>query len=153
MSSNCVFRITNLTDCSSYRVVGFTGGREPIDWTLDPHEDTAPRKVEDYSHGAFCLHCYSLDFNGTQYGPRHTFFAIRRYEGEKDITSLACFPLACDPNGKEIRDKLFNRGSEFISLSRTDNAKYRHKAYTGLTIDKEPEQVCGETWLRLTLAN
>lgn len=131
-----------ITDCFSYRLVAFTGGREPIDWTLDPHEDTAPKRTADHSQGAFCLHCYSLDFDGKQYGPRHTFFTIRRYEGEKDVTSLPCFPLKCDPAAKDLREMLLKRGAEFIELSRPDNAKYRHKAYIGLTIDKEPEQVC-----------
>lgn len=124
-----------------YKVVTFTGGRQLINWAAEPSRSTAAAKFDEHSQGAFCLQCYSLDFNGSHYGTKDTIFLIRGYEGEKNITDLSCYPLAFDPHAEEIRDVLLNRGAEFTKLSGRDRSKYRHKQYTGLTVDKETEQV------------
>jgi hypothetical protein len=129
----------------------FTGGREPINWTDDPEEGFAGKRIEDYSQGAFVIQCYHLDYNGTQYGPKDKFFMIRRYEGEKDINTLPCFPLVCDRDRTKLRNKLLHLGGEFAKLSTANNVTYRHKTYAGLTVDQQQEQVCRSSAFRALL--
>jgi hypothetical protein len=119
-------------------------------------EGTPGKVVDDYSNGAFFVQCYNVDFDGTQYGPMESVFMIRAYEGERDINTLPCFPLACDPQANQLREKLLHRGGEFTKLSTSPNAAH-HKTYTGLTLDKQQEQVFGFTlksaWFGMTNKN
>lgn len=109
----------------------------------DPADDTPAKRVEDYSQGAFFIQCYHLEFNGTHYGPKDTHFTIRRYDGEREIITLPCFPLACDPNQDNVRRDLLARGKQFADLSSTPD-RYAHRYYSGLAInvDQHQEQVC-----------
>ncbi|KAH0565033.1 hypothetical protein GP486_001572 [Trichoglossum hirsutum] len=124
-----------------YRVLKFTGGREVLKTSGPPPANHASVKLkgDGYSSGAFIIECVYFDFDGTQYGPVNKTFQIRKYEGEKDITSLPVFPLACDPNKESIRQALLDRGKRFTKLS--NPSKPAHMQYSGLTVDKQQEQV------------
>lgn len=128
-----------------------TGGRELLSLAKDtyrrlsPAEDTLANsasiklKGQGYSEGAFVIECFYIDFDGTQYGPVNKTFQIRKFEGEKHITSLLVFPLVYDVNEVTIRNKLIERGEKFTKLSNPKKAK--HMQYKGLTLDQHQEQV------------
>ena len=67
---------------------------------------------------------------------------IRRYEGERLLTSLPCYPLNCDPHEEELRKHLLDRGNEFIRLCAPGNSVQKHREYDGLTVGRQQEQVC-----------
>jgi Domain of unknown function (DUF7025) len=122
----------------------FTGGRDLATGgrTRDIPEEVASNKLKDegYTREAFVLECVYFDFDGTQFGPILKTFIIRKFEDEKEITSLPVYPLTLDPNHVKLRQKLLERGERFAVLS--NPLKTAHKQYQGLTIDKQPEQVC-----------
>jgi hypothetical protein len=121
-----------------------TGGREFIESILerDIPAGVASQKLKDegYSKDAFVLECAYFDFDGAQFGPMSKTFLIRKFESEKDITSLPVYPLTLDPNHIKWRKELLRRGKRFAALS--NPSKTAHMQYRGLTIDKQQEQVC-----------
>jgi hypothetical protein len=112
-----------------------------LSWNLKADPGTPAEKYDDYVQGAFYIQCFHIDFNGTHYGPKDSVFMILRYEGERDINTLAVFPLACDPKAAKIRQQLLNRGTEFTKLSSATSTAQRCKIYSGLTVDGQQEQV------------
>ena len=80
-----------------------------------------------------------MHFDGVQYGPVNETFQIRKFDGERDITSLPVFPLDCDPGKENLYAVLLERGEKFAEYS--NPAKTAHKQYKGLTRDKRQEQV------------
>lgn len=143
--------LTTATPFCSYRVIKVTGGRELLSPPRDTHKlfslakdqpvNPASIKLKDqgYSEGAFVIECFYIDFDGTQYGPVNKTFQIRKFEGEKHITSLLVFPLVYDVNEVTIHKKLIERGDKFAKLSNPKKAK--HMQYKGLTLDQHQEQV------------
>ena len=127
-----------------YRVLKFTGGRDiqVSGRERDLPAGIAPLKLKDdgYSKEAFVLECVYFDFDGAQFGPISKTFIIRKFESEKEITSLPVYPLTLDPNHIKLRKDLLKRGKRFASLSNA--SKTAHMQYQGLTLDKQPEQVC-----------
>lgn len=91
------------------------------------------------SNGAFFIECYRYDFNGTQYGPVHKLFEIRRYEGLRDIISLQVYPLWFDPDYRKEKARLVQRGDKFMELTRAKETA--HKSYRGLSLDDYAEEV------------
>jgi hypothetical protein len=97
-------------------------------------------KDEGYSEGSFVIECFYIHYDGTRFGPVNASFQIRKFDGERDITSLPVVPLQWYEGECEIRERLVERGRKFTQLS---NPKERaHRRYKGLTLDKNPEQVC-----------
>ncbi|KAL8940078.1 MAG: hypothetical protein Q9211_002446 [Gyalolechia sp. 1 TL-2023] len=97
-------------------------------------DDEAEKPVEEkdweptmYNH--FAIWCYYIDFDGKSFGAvRHTH-RICAFEGERDITSLACYPFRYVENHATYRQKLQELGEkyqEFLHL--------KHVAYTGSTL-------------------
>ena len=119
----------------------FTGGRDIMGSSNAPTGTASLRlKDEGYSKGAFVLECIYFDFDGTQFGPVSKTFIIRKFEGEKDITGLPVYPLTLDQSCIELRKEFLKRGERFAELS--NSSKTSHMQYQGLTLDKQPEQVC-----------
>lgn len=129
----------------AYRVLRWTGGRE----TLAKHglyaelqaraaADSQSLQTIDTKNSPFIVECVSLEFDGQQYGPVQKSFVIRKYDGEKAITSLPIYPLAFAPNHDQIRERLVKRGNLYLELSRVGSAEHRH--YSGLTLDELHEE-------------
>lgn len=97
-------------------------------------------KEEGYSVGSFIIECFYIHFDGTRFGPVNATFQIRKFEGERMITSFPVVPLRCYENEEELRRKLLVRGEKFTELS--NSRATAHRKYKGLTLDKNQEQVC-----------
>ena len=124
-----------------YRVARFTGGRDLVSESVDPNGPFVSSSCIERqgSKGAFFVECYSYDFNGTQYGPVHTMFEIRRYEGLRYITSLPVYPLWFDSDHQKERIRLARRGEKFMALAQINRSV--HKSYRGLSLDEHAEEV------------
>ena len=124
-----------------YRVARFTGGRDLVSESVDPNGPFVSSSCIERqgSKGAFFVECYSYDFNGTQYGPVHTMFEIRRYEGLRYITSLPVYPLWFDSDHQKERIRLARRGEKFMALAQINRSA--HKSYRGLSLDEHAEEV------------
>lgn len=110
----------NRTNSSRYRIILVSGGRDSYGGSKGPEENLlASKKLKDagYSPGSFIIEAFYLGFDGTRFGPVNTTFQIRKFEGEKDITALPVYALACDPNHVETREALAKRGHSFAELS------------------------------------
>ncbi|KAJ6031605.1 hypothetical protein N7540_002337 [Penicillium herquei] len=135
-----------------YRVIRVTGGRPIYTFAADPPTNYAGFKLKEqgYSPGSFIVECFYIDFDGAQYGPVNRTFQIRKYEGEKELTSLPVYPLQCDSEPETIREAMVARGENFAVLSNPQ--KTAHKQYRGLTLDKHPEQVESQVIIDFQLA-
>lgn len=123
-----------------YRVMRWTGGREPLSKGGLYSELKKGANLDSQSpQKAFIVQCVSFEFDGTQYGPVPKIFMIRKYDGEKAITSLPIYPLAFAPNEKQIRERLIERGNFYLQLCRVDHAAHKH--YSGLTLDEPHEEI------------
>jgi hypothetical protein len=74
------------------------------------------------------IDCIHLDFDGKSMGPVPSLFAIPRYDGEKEVTSLPIFPLTYVEDG--LVQKLTERGKTFCAVAST-----KHMHYTGLALE------------------
>ena len=124
-----------------FKVAKFSGGRDLLSDSVGPDGPIIPPSCVEKqdSKGAFFVECYSYDFNGTQYGPVHTMFEVRRYEGLKYITSLPVYPLWFDSDHQKERIRLARRGEKFMALARNNGTA--HKSYRGLSLDEYAEEV------------
>ena len=127
-----------------YRVAKFTGGRDTLVKQLSSSQPAVPITCleREISGGAFYIECFRYDFDGTQYGPVQENFAIRRYSGEKDITTLPVYPWSFDKDVPRTKELLARRGEKFVALSRSDELGHgAHRAYSGLDLGEHPEEV------------
>jgi hypothetical protein len=125
---------TNNNESQVYRVVRWTGGRPDHFIPPPPPPSQVPRveKAKGYKLD-FQVDCVYLDFDGHLYAPGYKRSVIRKYEGEKAITSLPIFPIAFTPNPVKLRKRLTARGDRWLQLTRPDSSTHKH--YTGLTLD------------------
>ncbi|KAJ6035827.1 P-loop containing nucleoside triphosphate hydrolase protein [Penicillium herquei] len=143
---------TGGTRIQLYRVIKVTGGRDILVFN-NPPENPASVKLKDqgYSMGSFILECFYISFDGTRFGPVNVTFQIRKFEGEKDITSFPVFPLICHSKAVEVKEKLLRRGRTFANLSNTKSTA--HRKYKGPTLDrKRREYVDSEVVIDFGLA-
>lgn len=100
--------------------------------------------------------CVYIHFDGTHLGPVLETFSIKKFDGEKEVTSLPIYPLrsqvlkdlvsrnlhAQQENKKETIDnrlaelqrRLIERGKKYVEV-----AAVKHMYYTGITVDKRDE--------------
>ncbi|KAJ5730318.1 uncharacterized protein N7483_004826 [Penicillium malachiteum] len=122
-----------------YRIIKVTGGRDILSFDKPPENQASVKLKDDgYSMGSFILECFYISFDGTRFGPVNVTFQIRKFEGEKDITSFPVFPLTCHPKEFEVREKLLRRGGTFANLSNTKSTA--HMKYKGPTLDKKRQE-------------
>lgn len=134
----------NRSNSSRYRIILVSGGRDSFTrgW-IDSDTNLASKKLKDRGHstGSFIIEAFYLGFDGNRFGPVNETFQIRKYVGEKDITTLPVYPLACDPDHGNTKKVLIERGQEFAQLSSPKTIA--HRKYKGLTLDpKHQEHVC-----------
>lgn len=131
----------------AFRVVNFTGGREPLIRRLLSHEDA--RNLKPVNVGGFAVDCCSLCFDGTEYVPKLEKFLIRKYRGRRPITSLEVFPLNFDPEREARYRQLEEQGQRYLSLTRVP---FLHRMFRGKTIDEPPQQLDTQVIVDVTLA-
>ena len=109
--------------------------------------------VEDIS-----IYCVYIHFNGTQLGPVMENFKIKKFDGEKSVTSLDIYPLRFhvlrdlevrkvkNKHGNpefdelisskvaELRQSLIKRGKLFVEVTAV-----KHMYYSGFTVDTRDE--------------
>ncbi|KAI0536997.1 hypothetical protein GGR58DRAFT_473532 [Xylaria digitata] len=117
------FRVTRVS-CTRHRVKD----RNEIGLSFWKDES----KVEFEDDPVF-VHCIYVDFDGKQMGPVSRLFSIRRFDDEKEITSLPILPIQY---AKEdgLQERLVERGKVFLKL-----ASIRHMHYTGLALETRDE--------------
>lgn len=137
---------SNDSDAQAYRVLRWTGGREPLakhgfwaELQARAAIDAQALQKSESRAETFIVECVYFEFDGHQYGPVQKTFVIRKYDGEKPITSLPVFPLEFDPKHVEVRKKLTARGNTYLELSQADQVAHKH--YSGLTFDEPHEEV------------
>lgn len=124
----------------AYRVTGTNSGKHGISRYSGPRT----WKKED----PFRVTCAHIDFDGKYLGPVCRTLEISKFDGERDITSLAVYPLACHPMKRadftdsewegvrdlpehdRFRQKLIMRGRKFLEV-----ASVKQMYYTGPTLD------------------
>ena len=124
-----------------YRVWNYTGGRELISEDVE-YFTTVPefsKSVQKNTPGAFCIECLHYVFYGSSYAPSYETIYIRRYDGEREITTLPIYPLKFDGNLEERRGGFVQRGQQSMKLSQ--NEQTVHKNYSGLSLGNYPEEV------------
>jgi hypothetical protein len=109
-------------------IVTSTGHR-----TTSPYQNylgTTNKTTEVEEIAILCVH---VDFDGKALGPVAKVFTIRRFEGERNTTSLEIYPFtfARDQN---LQQKLIERGKLFLEM-----AAIKHMHYAGLTLETRDE--------------
>ncbi|RYP67690.1 hypothetical protein DL771_007097 [Monosporascus sp. 5C6A] len=74
---------------------------------------------------------YCLDYDGDKLVPVWTTVDFEHFEGERDITSLECYPLVFHPNYSAILDEQKQNGQDFKSYI---TESVRHLFYSGWTL-------------------
>ncbi|KAL2261627.1 hypothetical protein VTK26DRAFT_3746 [Humicola hyalothermophila] len=100
---------------------------------LSPVRDGTPDDIDKVSKRCLDLHCYYLDYDGTSYVPVRHMFCIQDYEGERDITSFAVYPMRFVKDSKNILAQLASEGAWF-----RDAIQLRHLYYDGWTLPYGP---------------
>jgi len=131
----------------AYRVVNFTGGREPLVRNLLMEDGRQVRSSR--SVGGFAVDCCSLCFNGTDYVPVLKTFLIRKYHGPRPIMSLEVFPLKFDQDWGARCQELETQGQRYLSLTRVP---FSHNMFRGRTRDEPPQQLDAQVIVDVTLA-
>ena len=84
-----------------------------------------------YNH--FAVWCYYIDFDGKSFGAVRHVHRIRSFEGERDITSLPCYPFRFVENHQDYRRKLRELGEKYQEC-----LGLKHLSYTGSTLICNP---------------
>lgn len=132
----------------AYRVVNFTGGREPLIRHL-PTADYERQIRPSRSVGGFAVDCCSLCFDGTDYVPVLKTFLIRKYHGLRPITSLEVYPLKFDQDLEGRYRELETQGRRYLSLTRVP---FSHHMFRGTTRDEPPQQLDAQVIVDVALA-
>ncbi|KAI1357297.1 hypothetical protein F5Y08DRAFT_177537 [Xylaria arbuscula] len=116
----------------AYRVLSFTGGREPLIDRLDDEEDKEPVLP------GFMVDCLSVKFDGLDYIPQLDKFCIRPFIGRQPITSLSVYPLKFEENQERLRRNLTEQGQQYLDVTR---APQLHKHLLGRTLDEPAHDI------------
>lgn len=133
----------------AYKVVGVTSAKHLVAspwerwWSSPSDQQNAGRKKSDFS-----ITCVYIDFDGKNIGPVIKYFDIKRFDGEREVTSFEVYPLRFHPvrrseyNDAEWQDlenypaqeryrrKLILRGAKFLEV-----AGVKHMYYAGPTLE------------------
>ncbi|KAF2258339.1 hypothetical protein CC78DRAFT_621906 [Lojkania enalia] len=138
---------------TGYQILHVTGGRPILDLENFSQSEaydsyggwenrdagyaiTSSRECTD-----FIIDCFYLDYNGTAYGPRPETFIITEYTGERDITSLTCYPLDSPGVEARLRTDLLNRGKKFVQCT-MGNGRFFYSGPVLRELDPHHRQTC-----------
>lgn len=79
------------------------------------------------------IYCYFIDFDGYSYYPSCQYVTIKKYEGEKAITSLPIYPASYLKNHQELFATQEKYGKDFM-----DFVRQRHVYHFGWTVSHLP---------------
>lgn len=133
----------------AYRVIQVTSSRHrPTSRQTSYYNFGLPHKSDDEAEKSeFTITCVCIDFDGKYIGPVLRTFEIKRFDGEKDITSFEVYPLRFHklnrsnfhevewseletyPEQDRCRRSLINRGAKFVAV-----AAVKHMYYSGPTM-------------------
>ncbi|PTB62175.1 hypothetical protein BBK36DRAFT_1163220 [Trichoderma citrinoviride] len=99
--------------------------------TLDGCSCDACAKTES----TWAISCYHIDYDGQNYRAVERILEIPMYEGDREITQLACYPMRYVKQKDEIMERGRLYGAKFIE--HIDPAK-RYSFYRGWTLIKTP---------------
>lgn len=134
----------------AYRVIGVTSAKHRIAPPWDRWY-TSTRRGE-IKKTDFSIACVYVDFDGTNIGPVQKEFEIKRFVGQREVTSLEIYPLRFHsmrqtdysepewqqmetvPTPERYRKILINRGARFLDVIRG-----KHMYYAGSTLDEKEE--------------
>lgn len=99
------------------------------------HAVHIPGDQEDYSiTEILTLHCHRIDYDGTEFGAVTKFFQLKPYDDERNVTSLAVYPLRFAAKSSQILDQAKATGRKLL-----DSIHDRHGAYSGWTLLHDPQ--------------
>ncbi|KAJ0414355.1 hypothetical protein BJY00DRAFT_318918 [Aspergillus carlsbadensis] len=135
-----------------YRVVHVRSARHRVVPAWQRYHDSANSKSAKASFGFTCVY---IDFDGQSLGPVSTSFEFKRFDGQRDITSLDVYPLqfypvrqadfdeadwpkieALSPSERASlrRQRFIERGKLFLQV-----AQVKHMYYAGPTVGVRDE--------------
>lgn len=126
----------------AYRVINYTGGREPLTTYIARGEKIHP--VDGLT-----VDCYCLLSDGTSYVPKLERFCIRRFVGRQPIASLAVFPLKFHPRSKELQHTFLKQGRRFLDLTQQP---FSHLLMKGKTLDEPSNDIDAPVIIDMSLA-
>lgn len=127
-----------------WRIYSITRPRQPFEYPkLDP-KSKKPQQVstddedededEDAAHSSqFRVWAYYIDHDGVSYGAVKHFFAVDRYQGERQIASLPCYPMRFSEDWESHLAELQQQGRKFVDCLEND-----HQTYAGWTLVSQP---------------
>ncbi|KAK8062230.1 hypothetical protein PG997_014327 [Apiospora hydei] len=127
----------------AYKVLQFTGGREPLIERLTEKGDM-PKPVDGFS-----VDCLSIVSDGSSYVPRLMTVSIVRYLGRVPIKTLAVYPLKFDPDAASKRKQFMEQGRQYIDLT---IRPFAHKHFVGKTLDEPSHDLDAQVIVDMTLA-
>ena len=103
-----------------------------------PHLEQSTENYGSIGHkstvNAFLISAYWVDFNAARFVSRTFVFYMIPFPGERDITSLYCYPLRYSPKADELKAKWKARGEAFREYT---TFKYRY--YIGKSLTCAPD--------------
>ncbi|EMD86517.1 hypothetical protein COCC4DRAFT_166974 [Bipolaris maydis ATCC 48331] len=137
----------------AYKVIGVTSEKHRMAPAWQKwYNPRNSRENKDRKKAAFSVSCVYIDFDGKHIGPVEKLFDFKRFEGEREVTSLEVYPLrfhpfrrseysdtewkelAHCPDQERYRQKLILRGNKFLEV-----AGVRHMYYAGPTLEVKDE--------------
>ncbi|RDL40429.1 uncharacterized protein BP5553_00408 [Venustampulla echinocandica] len=131
----------------AYRIISVVSSGHKVIPPWRNYFDQSSAKSEETP---ITIKCVYVDFDGKQLGPVSKPFNIKRFEGERAVTSLEVYPLRFHPartvepsSGNRdqsvapdcsLRQRLIDRGRKFLEV-----AGVKHMYYTGLTLETKDE--------------
>lgn len=130
----------------AFRVFGVSGGRVNLGnrpqtgsmpGTKKSDQDEPPTRLVE----KFRLDLHYVDFDGSHIGAEmfRKLSVIRPFDGEKKILDLDFYPAQFDPETKEKRSMMIERGQKFVQF-----LSESHQMYKGFSTGADPEEVHGE---------
>ena len=112
-----------------FRVICTNGGRHHLE--LSRANFTSVGHLSTVN--AFLVSTYSVDFNATRFVSPGYIYTLTPFSGERDITSLSCYPLRYAPKVDELKSKWKARGEAFREYT-----TFKYMYYIGKTLTCSP---------------
>ena len=135
--------VTRSNRSQAFRVVNFTGGREPLIHRMDEEKDRT-RPVD-----GFAVDCCTVQFDGSEYVPKLHKFSIRRFNGRQPIRSLEVYPLELDSDSDTLREEMLSQGRQYLEMMRP---AFRHRMFRGRTLDESPQELEAQVIVDIAMA-
>ena len=113
-----------------WRIASTISGRPHLEESAQNYTGTGHKSTIN----AFLICAYWIDFNGARFVSRTFVFYMIPFSGEREITSLMCYPLRYAPKVDELKSKWKARGEAF-----RDYRSFKYRYYTGKTLTCAPD--------------